>query len=135
MSLEFLYNGQGYTDAEAGSYYMLRRQANDNFFNAPLAGLSALTLAEALNTDLPFLRRYYVMGQYQVREIENVLDVYLRYVYSVEERSGQASTIVEWQVSDHVQLFNINSYAAGGENSEFNSLLSKSFIAGVEAHF
>ncbi len=134
-SVEFLYNSQGYNDAEAAEYYRLRRNAGNAFFSFPLSGLSAMTLAESLNTGLPFLRRYYLMGQYQMREIKSVLDVYLRYIYGLEEHAGQASTIVEWQVADRVQFFNINTAAVGEGNTEFNSLLSKSFIVGVEAHF
>ncbi len=135
LSMEFLYNDQGYNDEEAGAYYALRQRASDGFSSAALSGLSAMTLAESLNTDLPFLRRYYLMGQYQMREIKNVLDVFLRYIYSVEEHAGQASTIVEWQVSDRIQFFNINTAAVKGGNTEFNSLVSKSFMAGIEAHF
>jgi hypothetical protein len=135
LSMEFLYNDQGYNDAEAAEYYRLRQNASNGFFSAPLSGLSAMTLAESLNTGLPFLRRYYLMGQYQIREIKSVLDIYLRYVYGLEEHAGQASTIVEWQVTDRIQFFNINTAAVGGGNTEFNSLLSRSFIAGIEAHF
>jgi len=135
LSMEFLYNDPGYDDAEAASYYALRQRAHDTFSTLPLMGLSSLTLAESLNTGSPFLRRYYLMGQYSVREIKNVLDVMLRYVYSLEEHAGQASTIIEWQVSDRVQFFNLNTAALGKENTEFKSLVSKSFIVGIEAHF
>ncbi|HUJ18355.1 MAG TPA: hypothetical protein VL197_10225 [Nitrospirota bacterium] len=95
-----------------------------------------MTLAETLNTGLPFLKRYYVMGQFQVREIKSVLDVIVRYIYGLEEHAGQASTIVEWQVSDRIQLFNINTAAVDhGSQNEFNSLINKSFMAGIEIHF
>jgi len=136
-SLEFLYNGQGYNDAEAAEYYRIRQSASDHFFEGnALAGLSQATLGEALNNGLPFLRRYYLMGQYQVREIGNVLDVIVRYTHSLEEHTGQASSILEWRLSDRVQFFNINVVAVnGGRDSEFGSLLSGSFLAGIEAHF
>ena len=136
VNLEFLYNSQGYDDAEAAEYYRLRQSASDHFFDAgAISGLSQMTLNYSLNNGTSFLRRYYLMGQYQMREIKSVLDVYLRYVYGLEERAGQASTIIEWQVTDRVQFFNINTAAVGGGNTEFNSLLSKSFIAGIEVHF
>jgi hypothetical protein len=76
------------------------------------------------------------MAQFQEREIRNVLDVMLRYVYGLEERSGQASTILEWQISKRLQFFNINTVAiSGGGDTEFNSVLAGSFMAGIEAHF
>ncbi len=137
LSMEFLYNGQGYDDAEAAAYYRLRQNAGDHFFDAgPLSGLSQMTLNQSLNNGAPFLRRYYLMGQYQVREIGNVLDVIVRYTHSLEEHAGQASSIIEWQMTDRVQFFNINIVGVNaGGNTEYNSVISQSFMAGVEVHF
>lgn len=136
LSLELLYNGQGYNDAEARDYYQVRRNANDHFFDTTLSGLPQSTLAEALYPGAPFLRRYYAMGQLQVREIRNVLDVIVRYTYSLEEHAGQASTILEWQMNDRIRFFNINTVSVdSGRDTEFNAVLRKSFMAGIEAHF
>jgi hypothetical protein len=136
LSMEFLYNGQGYSKAESEEYYGLRRTASDHYLdNNALAGLSRMTLNQALNNGLPFLRRYYLMGQYQVREIKNVLDVIVRYVHGLEERAGQASSIIEWRITDRVQFFNINTVATRREENEFNSLLAESCMAGIEVHF
>ena len=137
LNLEFLYNGQGYSDAEAEAYYHLRGQAGSHFFDGGLlSALSSRTLGQAMDTGLPFLRRYYLMGQYQVREIASVLDISLRYTHGLEEHAGQASTILEWKVSDRAQIFNINMVAIDhGKETEFNAVLEKSFMAGVEIHF
>jgi hypothetical protein len=137
FSLELLYNGQGYDDAEAGEYYRLRQNASDHFFDGGLlSGLSQKTLGESLSTGSPFLRRYYLMGQFQVREIKNVLDIIVRYTYSLEEHAGQASSIIEWQMTDRTRLFNINTVSTGrGKETEFNAVLEKSFMAGIEVHF
>jgi hypothetical protein len=135
VSLEFLYNGAGYDDAEARDFCLLRRNAAGSFFGSALGALSRRTLAESLNTGSAFLRRYYLMAQFQEREIRNVLDVMLRYVHGLEERAGQASTILEWQVSKRMQVFNINTVAVGGGDTEFNTILDKSLLAGIEVHF
>src|SRR5574341_597629 len=125
MTLEFLYNSEGYGDAEARAYYDLRKNASDHYFDAtPLSGLSQKTLAESLTTGLPFLRRYYLMAQYQAREIKNVLDIILRYAYSIEEDAGAATTIVEWKLSDRMSLFNINNISThNSKNTEYNALI------------
>jgi hypothetical protein len=135
--MEFLYNGQGYDNAEANAYYTIRRNAYDHFFDTILlSGLSQMTLNDTLNNELPFLRRYYLMGQFQVREIKNVLDIIVRYTHGIEEHAGQASSIIEWQLSNRIQLFNINTVAVGnGKDTEFNSLLTSSYMAGIEMHF
>lgn len=137
MTLEFLYNSEGYGDAVARDYYDLRKNASDHYFdNSPLSGLSQKTLAESLTTGLPFLRRYYLMAQYQEKEIKNVLDVILRYAYSIEEDAGAATTIVEWKLSDRMSLFNINNISThNSKNTEYNALIRNSFMLGVEAHF
>jgi len=137
LSMEFLYNGQGYNDATATDYYRLRQNAANHFFDdGAMSGLSRKTLGESLNTGSPFLRRYYLMGQYQVREIKDVLDIMVRYIYGIEERAGQASTILEWRLSDRVQFFNINIVGIkGGKDTEFNAILARSFMAGIEVHF
>ncbi len=136
LSVEYLYNEPGYNGANAAEYYRLRQNASDHFFDAgPLSGLSTMTLAESLNTGLSFLRKHYLMGQYQVREIKNVLDVIIRYTHSLDEHAGQASSIIEWQVSNRIQFFNINTIAVDhGRDTEFNSILDNSFMAGIEIH-
>lgn len=137
LSMELLYNGQGYGNADADAYYRIRRSAHDHYFDpGALAGLSRKTLNETLNNGLPFLRRYYLMGQYQVREIKNVLDIIVRYVHGLEENAGQASTILEWQVTKRMSFFNINMIAVDhGRETEFNAILRESYLAGVEVHF
>lgn len=139
FNLEFLYNGQGYGNADADEYYRIRHAAGDHYFDGGLmSSLSARTLGQTVNTGLPFLRRYYLMGQFQVREISNVLDIAVRYTHGLEERAGQASTILEWKLSHRVQFFNINmvSIDRGKEKeTEFNSILAWSFMAGIEVHF
>lgn len=137
LSMEFLYNGQGYTDAEAQAYYRLRRNASEHLFDGgALSGLSQQTLGEAFGTGSPFLRRYYLMGQFQVREIANVLDLIVRYTHSLEEHAGQVSTILEWQLSDRIRFFNLNTFGVDSKgDTEYNALFSKSIMAGIEVHF
>jgi hypothetical protein len=137
VSLEFLYSREGYGDAEARDYYRLRQNAGNHLFDGGmLSALSSVTLSQALDTGSPFLRRYYLMGQYQFREIKKVLDIILRYVHSLEEHAGWASTIVEWRVTDRIQLFNLNTWSTDNDReTEYNAVVKKSFMLGMEMHF
>ncbi len=137
ISVEFLYHSAGYGDAEAQAYYLLRRNAADHVFDSgALADLSHKTLAEALAAGSPFLRQYYLMAQINSGEIKNELTVLLRYTRGLEERAGQASSIVEWSLTDRIQLFNINTIALPeGRDTEFNAIVGKSFLLGLEAHW
>ncbi len=137
LSMEFLYNGEGYGDAEAREYYRLRQDAANHFFDGgTMSASAAKTLSESLNTGSPFLRRYYLMAQFQNKEIKNVLDIIFRYVHSIEENAGMASTIIEWKLTDNLQFFNLNTVSVGhGRDTDYNSILAKSFMAGIEVHF
>ena len=135
-SMEVLYNGAGYNDTEARQYYQLRKTAATHLpDNSTLSSLSQGTLTEALNTGSQFLRRYYLMAQFQQTDIKNVLDIIIRCTQSMQEQSGQFSTILEWQFAKRIQLFNINTIAVGRSNTEFKSVLSKSFMLGIEVHY
>jgi hypothetical protein len=135
-SAEFLYNGEGYGKEDAAAYYRLRSEAAGHFFDAgPLSGLSRGILDQAMDRGSLFLRRAYALAQYQVREIRNVLDVIVRYTYGIEEGGGQASAIIEWQVTDRVQLFTIDTKSVGSANREFSSTVRESYIAGMELHY
>jgi len=134
VSMEFLYNGAGYGDADAAAFYQLRGTASDHFFDSSaIAGLSQRTLGQALAAGSPFLRRRYLMAQVNSGEIRNSLTVLLRYVRGLEERNGQASSILEWTLSERLQLFNITTVAAG--QGEFRALVDRSSVLGLEAHW
>ena len=137
LSLEFLYNGAGYNNSEASTYYQLRQNADTHFFDSGAIGaLSLRTLAQSFSTGSDLLRRYYLMAQLQSGEIKNVLNIIVRYTHGLEEHAGQASSIIEWKMTDRLEFFNINTVAVSrGRDTEFNALLDKSFLAGVEAHF
>lgn len=136
FSMEFFYNGAGYNAEEAAQYYRLRKNAAGNYSaGGTLSSISGKTLAEALNAGSPFLRQHYVMAQFQKREIRNVMDVMLRYIHNLQENSGQTLTILEWKVTDRLQFFNINTIGTGRRDTEFRSIVSKSFMVGLELHF
>lgn len=136
LYLEYLYNGTGYGDADAEAYYRLRGNARDLFFSSsPAAAAAPAVLARTYDNGTGFLRRQYVMAQLGSRQIADVLSIIARYTYGVDEGSGQAATMVEWQVSDRVQFFNINTVNLGGPESEFGSAVKKSMLAGIEVHY
>jgi hypothetical protein len=57
-------------------------------------------------------------------------------VHSLDENAGLASTIIEWKITDNLQLFNINAVSIDhGGDTEYNSILEKSFLLGLEAYF
>ncbi len=137
FTLEFLYNQQGYDDEEAKRYYELRQSASGAYFTAgPVSDLAQKTLFESYDTRMQFMRRYYLLAQFQLKEIQDVFSAIVRYTHSLEENSGIFASIVEWKLSDRVRLFNINNVSVDrGGRTEYNSMLDRSFMLGMEYHF
>ncbi len=136
LSLEFLYNAAGYNDRQAQEYFELRKTAADHFFDdSTLSGLSAKTLLDAKDNGLLHLRRKYLMLQYMKKEIQDVLDVSVRYIHNLDDNSGLINSIVEWGVSDNIRLFNVLLISVGDDESEFKAVLDTSVMIGMEHTF
>ena len=74
ITLEYLYNGAGYTDKEAEQYYGLRDAARNVYEdNTPLAGLARMAFGQTVDPGTRFLRRNYAVFQYRQNDIRDVL--------------------------------------------------------------
>ena len=136
LTLEYLHNGFGYNDREASLYYQLRQEASDAYFSiGPLADLSRLTLSRTADPGLRFLRRNYIMLQYQHNEIMDVLNLTFRWTRNLDDDCGQLILIAEYFLGDHIQLFSIGTINGGSRDAEFRTFLDNQWIFGLEYTF
>ncbi len=136
LSVEYVYNSYGYSDDQAKAYYRLRNEASDAFYLAgPIQGLSRLTLSRTADPKLRFLRRNYVMFQYQHNDIQDVLNLTFRWTQNIDDSSGQFISIVEYFVGNHIQLFSIGSINSGSGDTEFGTILDYQWMIGLEYTF
>jgi hypothetical protein len=136
LTLEYLHNGFGYNDREASLYYQLRQEASDAYVSTgPLADLSRLTLSRTADPGLSFLRRNYIMLQYQHNEIMDVLNLTFRWIRNLDDGCGRLILIAEYFLGDHVQLFSIGTINGGSRDTEFRTLLDNQWIIGLEYTF
>lgn len=136
LTVEYVYYGPGYNDDQANEYYRLRQEASDAFDLAGSIGdLSRLTLSQTADTGLRFLRKNYVMLQYQHNDIQDVLNLTFRWTQNLDDSSGQFIYIVEYFVGDHAQLFSIGSVNSGSEDTEFGTILDYQWMIGLEYTF
>jgi len=136
LTMEYVYNGPGYSDGKAGDYYRLRNDASDAFdLIGPIGDLSKLTLSQTADPGLRFLRRNYVMFQYNHNDIRDVLDLTFRWTQNIDDGSGQFISIVEYFVGEHVQLFSIGTVNSGAGDTEFGSILNYQWMIGLEYTF
>ena len=136
LTAEYVYNGTGYSDGEADLYYQLRQAAADAYsLSGPIGDLSRLTLSRTADPKLRFLRRNYIMLQYQQNDIRDVLNLTFRWTRNIDDGSGQFISIVEYYVGDHTQLFSIGGVNSGSSETEFGTILDCYCMIGVEYTF
>ena len=136
LTVEYAYNSPGYSDDQAKAYYWLRQEASDAYYLAdPIQSLSKLTLSQTADPKLRFLRRNYIMFQYNHNDIWDVLNLTFRWTQNIDDSSGQFISIVECFVGDHIQLFSIGSVNSGSEDTEFGTILDYQWMIGLEYTF
>jgi hypothetical protein len=136
LTMEYVYNSPGYSDGEAKDYSSLRKNASDAFdLIGPIGDLSKLTLSQTADPGLRFLRRNYVMFQYNHNDIRDVLNLTFRWTQNIDDGSGQFISVVEYFVGKHIQLFSIGAVNSGAGDTEFGSILDYQWMVGLEYTF
>ena len=139
LSTEYAYYSPGYSDAQAESYYTLRRKAGRAFqagqifsLGSPLSGLGQMTLGQTADTGLRLLRRNYALLQYTQNNINNVIDLTFRWTQNLDDGSGQFTAVLAYSLGNHLELFTVGTLMAGGKNTEFGSILDYQCMIGVK---
>jgi len=136
LTVEYVYNGTGYSDGEAGLYYQLRQAAADAYsLSGPIGDLSRLTLSRTADPKLRFLRRNYIMLQYQQNDIRDVLNLTFRWTRNIDDGSGQFIAIMEYYIGEHTMIFSIGGINSGSSDTEFGTILDRHCMIGVEYTF
>ena len=136
LTVEYVYNSPGFSDDEEQSYYRLRNEAADGYYQpGAIRSLSQLTLSRTADPKLRFLRRNYAMVQYQHNDIWDVLNLLFRWTQNIDDGSGQFTSVVECFVGDHTQLFSIGSVNSGSGDTEFGTILDYQWMIGLEYTF
>jgi hypothetical protein len=133
LYLEYTYNSPGYSDSEANNYYSLRRRAAGAISSGGLvSALGEQTLGQTVNTGLRLLRKNYAMLQYTQTNIKNKIDLTLRWTQSLNDGSGQFTTVLSYSLGNHLELFSVGTVMAGGRNTEFGSILDYQWMLGLK---
>lgn len=136
LTLEYAYYSPGYSDAEADTYYSLRRRAaNAIGLGGRISGLAQMTLGQTAITGLRFLRKNYAMIQYTQNNIKNSVDLFLRWTQNLDDGSGQFTTVVTYSLGKHMELFSVGTVMAGSKNTEFGSIMDYQWMTGLKYTF
>lgn len=136
LTVEYVFNSEGYGDSDAEIFYRLRGNAADAIDSTgPVGGLAAQNLSLALDPGLRLLRRNTVMFQYNHNDIRDVLNLTLRWTRGLDDHSGQFLSVLEYFLTDHMGVFSIGVVNTGGGDTEFGSILDFQWMVGLEYTF
>jgi hypothetical protein len=136
LTMEYAYYSPGYGDAEADTYYSLRRKAaNVINLGGRISELAQMTLGQTAGTGLRFLRRNYGLLQYTQSNIKNAVDLMVRWTQNLDDGSGQFTGLVTYFLGKHLELFSIGTVMAGGKDTEFGSILDYQWMIGLKYTF
>ncbi len=139
FSLEYFYNGSGYSDGQAAVYYRIRRNASDAYsIPGPpslLQGLAAMTLGQTAVAGMQFIRQNYLMFQYSQSGIHDLIDIVSRWTWNIDENSGQFLMNLNYYAGDHLQLCSVGVANYGESDTEFKNIFDYSLMIGLEYTF
>lgn len=133
FSLEYAYNNPGLNSEEANLYYLLRGGSALAFDMGGIAGLlGEYGLSKTINPGLRLLRKNYAMLQYSQGNIKDKLDLTLRWTQNFDDGSAQFLALLSCSLGNHWELFSSGVINAGGNNTEFGSLLDYQLMFGIK---
>ncbi|MFC0134712.1 hypothetical protein [Massilia eurypsychrophila] len=83
----------------------------------------------------PLARRRYAMFQYVDTKIGGKLNLAVRAIRNLDDRSAQLIVSVEYELGEHWLLYAIPTYSRGSRASEFGSVLRRSLFVGASYTF
>ena len=134
FTLEYVYNGAGFTDDEADLIF----KGGGSSAISPNDRSDSLLPQIQENTVIPeskLFRKNYLMVQYQQVQIWNRLNLLFRYVYNLDDQSSRFTSIITCDVGDHMQLNFTGKKNFGSDRSEFPFLFDHSITIGFEYTF
>lgn len=134
LTLEYFYNGKGYTDEEYTLYNELIEDATNYNFDVRLL-LSDLNLGRAINTGMPYIRRHYFFTQFGENDLWGKFSYNLRYFYSLDDNSSQSSALIEYNITDYLELFNVSLINFGNHEKNFSRLVDYQIMFGIIGKF
>jgi hypothetical protein len=94
-----------------------------------------LACAAAVAPRLPLLRRRYALLQYVDTKLLGSVNVVVRVIRNLDDRSTLSTANVEWELGEHVQVYLVPTLASGRDGAEFANLPRRSLFFGLSYTF
>lgn len=134
LSLEYLYEGHGFSSTQERQYFQRVREANLQLHDPSGAarGNALTTIGMALSQAPALLGRDYLSVMWQSNPQESNLYWRLQSAGNFNDRSTQSSLYVEKNISSRISFFCLFTLNAGGRESEYGALLRHAGTVGIK---
>ncbi|MEK7703113.1 MAG: hypothetical protein AAB317_04045 [Nitrospirota bacterium] len=133
LSVEYVHNQEGYSDAEAKQYDQLGREVSEIFLaQDERLALAASVLGSASSPGLRLLRRNYLFFQVLQTDIHNKIDLTLRYTHNLDDQSWVLVPVIEWNQNDWIQIFALGTVQGGHPTTEFGRFIKYQAVVGTK---
>lgn len=126
LSLEYLYNGEGYNASQADLFHTIATRAlpfiEQGYIDRPES--------EGLG-DVP-MRRNYLFLQYLQTEVFNKATLILRLTGSLDDGSSVLTAYADYALSDHFTLFGFGGVWLGEADEEYGMAVRRNVTVGIE---
>lgn len=137
LTVEYLYYGHGYSDAEADLFFTMLNDAASLYTQGPaaLSGYGHKLLGQGADNRLDFLRRHYLMLQYVSEDIIEGTDLVGRVTFCLDDLSSRWYTSLSHDLNDMMELKTSVMVNPGPEDASFGRFLDYQIQLALEVHF
>jgi hypothetical protein len=138
LTLEYFRNTPGYSKSQADLLLDFADQVDQVLGLPPIIGNLPrfdLNFEAITNIQLRRLRENYLMLQCQQAQIQNVLNLLLRYTYNLDDNGSQLIPMILYDWNDNIQLFVVGSQNFGDKDDEFRFFVDYSYFLGFQYTF
>lgn len=136
ITVEYLYNNQGWSLTEAAATSALTQAAAARFTEGgagdATAADAALLLAHAGQPGSALQRKHYLFVQYLHRDLAKNLDLTVRALGNLDDHSTRVGTILEWRLDQRFKLIALGVNASGGSRKEFGAYVARQWFLGLD---
>jgi hypothetical protein len=133
LSVEYLYNGFGYSGSQLHQYFAQARAAGlQQLLGGSLGGLGTENVGYAAARSVDLLGQHYLYSQYQNNPAQGDTLWRLMAAQNLVDHSAQLSVYLEQNLTDRMSLFALGVANVGPHDSDFGAVFRDSLTAGLK---
>jgi len=134
LQVEYYHNGKGY-NKEQFELFSTQINTAQNYNFDVTRDLADLNLGRSINSGLPLNRKNYVFTQFGQNDLFDKLNINLRNLYSIDDSVNQISALVEYNVTDNLEIYGLGLKSTMPESINYTQLINYQFMIGLISKF